>query len=234
MKRLVLMVVLAGCAQKTSEPVRVAAAADLTEVFAVLGPAFEAKTKTTVTFSFGSSGLLAKQIAEGGPFDVFAAANRGFAEQAVTSGACDAATLQDYARGKLALLGAKLEALSGDSVKRIAIANPEHAPYGLAAKQALEHAGLWESIQPKVVFAENVRQALQFKQSGNVDAAFVALSNVIDEKEVSLVDPNSYQPLRQALVRCARGKNTEGAAKFVEFLGTREADEALRRFGFER
>lgn len=233
------LLLLACKTEKKPEPVRVAAAADLTDAFTDLGRRFEAATHTPVTFSFGSSGLLAKQVSEGAPFDVFAAANRAYVEQAVTAGACEATSKHDYARGRLALWSpagtVTLDALSSDAIKRIALANPEHAPYGLAAKQTLEHAGLWDALRPKLVFSENVRQALQFAETGNVDVAFIAWSNVVarDAGHATLIDAALHAPLQQALVRCTRGKNAEGGRRFAEFLEGAEAREVMRRYGFE-
>ena len=220
-----------------AEPVRVAAAADLTEVFTELGARFEAETKVRVSFSFGSSGLLARQLASGAPFDLFAAANRGFVDQAVKAGACDGGSARDYARGTLALWSARpvsLDALNGEQVHRIALANPEHAPYGLAAKQTLEALGLWDRVQPKLVFSENVRQSLQFAETGNVDVAFVAYSNVVgrDAGAVLVLDEALHAPLQQAMVRCTRGANADGARRFMDFLDTPEAKALLRRSGF--
>ena len=132
----VAVVLTLGCTRAPSPAptIRVAAASDLTQ-------AFEQATGTAVTFSFGSSGLLAKQLREGAPFDVFAAANVAFADEAVAAGACDGATKQVWVRGRIALwskAGApSLEALADERFHRVAIANPAHAPYGLAAKQAL-------------------------------------------------------------------------------------------------
>ena len=234
-----LLLLLAGCKSAVPTPLRVAAASDLTEVFTTLGVRFEAETKTKVVFSFGSSGLLAKQIAEGAPFDVFAAANASFVDDTVKAGACDGATVKKYARGRLAawtLSGAlpSLESIADESNKRIAIASPEHAPYGRAAKEALEHAGLWAKVESRIVFAENVRQALQFAQTGNAEVALVAYSNVIDKTDglKLLVDESLYAPIEQSLVRCSRGGQVDAAKRFVEFLGTSESRALLQRSGF--
>lgn len=235
MKRLVWVVLLAGCAEKAAPPVRVAAASDLTEVFAELGRRFEAETKTKVVFSFGSSGLLAKQIAEGAPFDVFAAANARFVEDTVKAGACDGTTTQKYARGRLALWGkgaiGPITSIADEANRRIAIANPEHAPYGRAAKEALEHAGLWDAVASRIVYAENVRQALQYAETGNAEVAMVAWSNVVhrDGGTMVLVDEALHTPIEQSMVRCSK---SEAAKKFVEFLGKPESRALLLRSGF--
>jgi molybdate transport system substrate-binding protein len=138
--------------------VTIAAAADLTAAFGELGTAFAAKTGVKPTFTFGSTGLLAKQLDQGAPFDVFAAANVSFTEQVVKSGACDGATKAMYARGRVvvwwrngasAAPPASLSELSDSRFVHVAIANPEHAPYGRAAEEALGHAGALEAVKPR-------------------------------------------------------------------------------------
>ncbi len=230
------LVVLSGCKAKPVAPVKVAAASDLTEVFAELGQRFEAETKTRVVFSFGSSGLLAKQLSEGAPFDVFASASVAFVNDTVKAGACDGATVQHYARGRLALAGhaplPAFTALADEANKRIAIANPEHAPYGRAAKEALQKAGLWDAVASRIVYAENVRQALQLADTGNVEVALVAWSNVVHREGVVLVDDALHAPIEQSLVRCQRGENAEGGKQFVEFLARPESRAVLLKSGF--
>lgn len=236
---LLLLLLLAGCKSAAPAPLRVAAASDLTEAWTELGARFEAETKIKVVFSFGSSGLLAKQLAEGAPFDVFAAANAAFVDVTVKAGACDGATVQRYARGRLAAWSLSgplpsLESIADERNERIALANPEHAPYGRAAKEALERAGLWKQLEPRVVYAENVRQALQLASTGNAEVALVAYSNVINRPDgVKLVvDESLYAPIEQSLVRCGRGGQPGAAKRFVEFLGSSESKELMTRSGF--
>ena len=241
MKHLLLLPLLlfASCKSATPAPLRVAAASDLTEAWTELGSRFEAETKIKVVFSFGSSGLLAKQLSEGAPFDVFAAANAGFVDTAVKAGACDGATAQRYAKGRIAAWSLEgplpnLESIADEKNKRIALANPEHAPYGKAAKEALQKAGLWEKLEPRVVYAENVRQALQQAATGNAEVALVAYSNVINRKGgvTLLIDETLYAPIEQSLVRCTRGGQPDAARRFVEFLSTPESLEFMKRSGF--
>lgn len=236
---LALALALVGCKASAPEPLKVAAASDLTEAFTELGALFERDTGTKVVFSFGSSGLLARQLAEGAPFDLFAAANRGFAEDAARSGACDAATLRAYARGQLAAWSLAeplpaLETLREARFRRIALANPEHAPYGRAAKEALLKAGLWEALAPRVVYAENVRQALQLARTGNAEAALVSAANLAGTREGTtlVVEDTLYAPLEQALVRCTHGQQPAAAVQFLSFLDTPGAKALMRRSGF--
>jgi molybdate transport system substrate-binding protein len=224
-----------------SASVQVAAASDLTSAFEELGRLFEARTGQRVTFTFGASGMLAKQIGQGAPFDLFAAANTSFVDGAVSSGACDAASKALYARGHVVVWtkrgGVHLQSLAdlkSADIKHIAIANPEHAPYGMAAKEALTKAGLWPELEGKLVHAENVRQALQFAQTGNAEVAIVALSLVAkDDGGLSLaVDPALHAPIEQTLVVCKNGQNASGARKFAQLLESSEGQALLKHYGF--
>lgn len=223
-------------------PVRVAAAADLALAFEELGRVFEQKTGQRVVFSFGSTGLLAKQIREGAPFDVFAAANVSFVNEVVASNACDGSLKAPYARGRIVLWSRKegvippasLADLADPRFRRIAIANPEHAPYGQAARQALQNAGLWSQLQSRIVFGENVRQTLQFAESGNADVALVALALVILDSQNPwvLVEETAHLPIDQALTVCSRGANRAGGQAFARFVNGEIGRAVMRRHGF--
>lgn len=240
---LALIVALSGCGKREAspgDPIKVAAASDLQFAFKAVGAAFEKKTGKKVTFTFGSTGQLAKQIAEGAPYDVFAAANVSFVDEVVKENACDGATKAMYARGRVVVWtkkGAEVAALTdladGRFVK-IAIANPEHAPYGKAAKEALESAGLWDTVKPKIVYGENISQTLQFAQTGNVEAAIAALSlaKASDEGAYMLVDDKLHKPIDQALVVCKRGVNVAVAKEFAAFVNSDEGRAIMKRFGF--
>ena len=165
-----------------------------------------------------------------------------FADDAVKAGACLADTKVIYATGHLSLFTAEGAAfrpaaiadLADPRVTRISIANPDHAPYGKAAKQAIERAGILDKVQSKLVYGENVQQALQFAQSGNADVAVVALSLASQTRGTSTPVPTSlHDPVDQALVVCSRGK--AGAAegrKFVAFVQSSEGHAIMRKFGF--
>ncbi len=232
-----------GDGSRRGEPLRVAAAADLALAFAEVGKAFEASSGKKVEFSFGSTGLLAKQISEGAPYDLLAAANASYVDDVVRSGACLGDTKALYARGRIVLwssdpakLPAGLEGLRDPKLVKIALANPEHAPYGLAAKQALERSGLWASVEPRAVYGENVQQTMMFAQSGNADIAVVALSLAVTlPGGYVAVDPALHEPLDQTLVVCkggsAGGKPNEARA-FVAFVGSEPGRAIMRRYGF--
>ena len=240
-----LLVTLPACSKHDApgmEPLKVAAAADLSFAFKDLGDAYEKKTGQKVVFSFGATGLLEKQIAEGAPFDVFAAANVSFADDAVRAGACLGDSKATYATGHLVLFSMRdatfhprtMAELTDPRVAKIAIANPDHSPYGKAAKQAMEHAGVWSQVQRKVVYGENVQQTLQFAQSGNADVALVALSLATVTPGVAVDVPTElHDPIDQAMVVCTRGKaGTEAGRKFVAFVQSAEGHALMKRFGF--
>ena len=150
-------------------------------------------------------------------------------------------TEQPYAVGRIALVASRLssvqivslEDLLQPDVRHVAIANPDHAPYGVAARQALESAGLWERLQPKVVYGENVRQALQFVQTGNAEGGIVALS-IAEVPEVSYVilDESLYQPLRQLLVVVKGARQEELARRFAAFVNGPEGRPVMARYRF--
>jgi molybdate transport system substrate-binding protein len=228
-------------APQVKPAVLVAAASDLTRAFTELGAAFEQDTGQHVEFTYGSTGLLARQISEGAPFDVFAAANVSFVDELVKRGACDGATRAPYARGRIAVwtrsdvapLPEKFEQLGDARYKRIAIANPEHAPYGKAAKEALEKLKLWKKLEPRIVYGENVRQTLQFAESGNAEAAVVALSLVIGEDTpYLLVDDQLHEPIDQALVVCKHGKAPQAAVTFASYVNAPAGRAVMRKYGF--
>jgi molybdate transport system substrate-binding protein len=220
---------------------RVAVAADLSPALPELNRAFAARHGETATFILGSSGLLARQLAEGAPFDLFLAADEAFADQAIRSGACDGESKRGYARGRLAVWWSRvnpaprrLQDLADARFRRVALANPTHAPYGRAAEQALGRIGLLPALRPRLVFGENVKQALQHAQSGNAEVALVALSLARATKEGAffVVDESLHDPLRQTLVVCWRGKRTALGRAFAEVVTSAEAQEILRRHGF--
>jgi len=238
-----LLLTTVGCQAPSSKPLHVAAAADLAHAFAELGPAFSAQATPALDLklTLGATGLLARQIEQGAPFDLFLAANASYVEQVVKAGVCDGGSVATYARGRLVIWvkgtgGAELTpaALSDARFKHIAIANPEHAPYGKAARDALTHAGVWDRVAARLVYGENVQQTLELARSGNADAAIVGLSLAIGTAKGSwaMVDESLYAPIDQALVVCKRGTNGAGARSLVAFLQAPAGRAILRKFGF--
>ncbi|RME75742.1 MAG: molybdate ABC transporter substrate-binding protein, partial [Chloroflexi bacterium] len=193
---------------KTDSALLVAAASNLQFAFTDLAAQFEQQTGQPVRLVFGSSGKLTAQIENGAPFDILASADESYIDRLASQDLLLPDTRRQYAQGQLALVANRQAGLAVDTlddllspaVRRVAIANPEHAPYGTAAMQALQQAGLWEQLQPKLVLAETVRQALQFVQTGDATAGIVALS-IADVPEVTAVPlpPTLHQPLHQAM-----------------------------------
>ena len=234
--------------------IRVAAASDLSAAMQRLTPAFEKQTGIHVTVSLGSSGNFFAQIANGAPFDVFLSADKSYPEKLDQSGLAEPGSIAFYARGRLAIwwpnsvhldlqsknpqgLTGNLDSLKSPEIRRIAIANPEHAPYGRAAVAALQHYGLYEAVKPKLVLGENISQTAQFAQSGNADVAFVALALALsdamkDKGQFLLLPENSYPPLDQAAVVVRSSPNKQQAQRFVQFLTSSEGQKILGDFGF--
>jgi molybdate transport system substrate-binding protein len=238
-----LLLLALGCKARPPEPLRVAAAADLAHAFVELGPAFSAQSATPVDLklTLGATGLLSRQLVQGAPFDLFLAANLSYVDQVVKAGACDGKSVATYARGRLVIwskgaAGAELSpsSLSNARFKHIAIANPEHAPYGKAARDALTRAGVWSSVSERLVYGENVQQAFELARSGNADLAIVGLSLAMSEPKGSwsMLDEALYAPIDQALVVCNRGTNSDGARRLKAFIEAPAGRAILRKFGF--
>jgi molybdate transport system substrate-binding protein len=230
----------AADARRTPVAITVAAASDLRLAFEELGRAFRDRTGHTVTFSFGSSGQLRTQILNGAPFDLFASANVDYVDDVVDAGRGDPGTRADYAFGRLALVAPpgrepprEVADLAAATFRRVVIANPEHAPYGVAAEQALEAAGVRERLTDRLVLAENVSDTLRTVQSGNAEAGIVALSLVITSGEpFSLVPEDLHAPLRQALVVTGSGRRAEAARDFARFVNSDAGRAVMVRYGF--
>lgn len=239
-----LLVATTACKKQpraaTASPLHVAAASDLRRAAPELGMAFTKKTGSEVTFTFAASGILARQLGEGAPYGVFLSASKDFALAATTKpNTCDATSLLVYAHGSLVLwappgktLPATFDEITDPRYARIAIANPEHAPYGRAAKQALTRRKLWPGVETRVVTADSVDQALSFAKTGNAD--LVLASNALLEPGAgsSLAIPTDlYDPLAQAAVRCSAGDQAV-AKQFLAFLQGPEGSAVLGRYGF--
>lgn len=220
---------------------RVAAAADLSRAFTEVGQAFEKRTGQKVTLVFGSSGQLTQQIENGAPYDVFASANEDYIARLDTKRLILSDTRHVYAMGKLVLwtrkggpsLPATLAELANPRYARIAIANPRTAPYGMAAKQALEKAGVWDKIQAKLVTGENIQQAFQFAASGNADVALVSHSLTVESGGNALPVPLAlYTPLRQTVAVLQSSAHAPLARRFVEFVIGKDGQAILKKYGF--
>ena len=234
-------------AEKGAPELIVAAAADLSSALQEIAAAYEKKTTVRVKLSFGASGALTQQIQNGAPFDLFFSADMDYPRQLIAAGQADGASLYQYAVGKLVLWvpadspldleykGAQV--LLDPSVKKIAIANPQHAPYGRAALAALKHYGLYDRVADRLVLGENVSQAAQFVESGNAQAGFVALAHALapgmqGKGKYWDVPAEAYPPLAQGVVVITRSLHKKEAAEFVRYVKTKEAAAVLTRYGF--
>lgn len=223
-----------------ARPLRVAAASDVEPAFTEIGRLFTQKSATQrkVVFSFAASSVLAQQVEQGAPFDLYAAANTELVEKLVAGGKIVRGSSRPYARGQLAVYRKKdaappsLKALLADDYKRIALANPAHAPYGQAAVQALRSAGLFDALANRLIYGENVRQAHQYVETGNADVVIGALALALQEKQSYLVVPeNLYSPLVQVL-GVVTGGDEAGAKEFVALVLSPDGQGILKRHGF--
>lgn len=217
------------------------AAADLAFAFKELVPVFENATGAAVTLSLGSTGNLAAQIENGAPADVFFAADQSYIDRLAARSALVAESRTLYAQGRIVLATPKdagrklgqLRDLLDPGIRRIAIANPLHAPYGKAAEQAMRKVGVWDTLKSKLVYGENVRQTLQFIQVGGVDAGIVALSVAnVREIEWTLIDARLYAPLNQAAAVVTRSRRPDLARAFIRFVVGPEARPIMKNYGF--
>jgi molybdate transport system substrate-binding protein len=222
-------------------PLTVAAAANLTDVFQQVGSQFESQTGIHPVFSFASTAQLTQQIENGAPFDVFAAADSQHVDELAGKHLLLEGSRAVYARGVLALWippasQAKidqLEDLASPAVHVIAIAKPELAPYGQAAVDTLQKLGLWDRVESRIVYAENISMAKQYGTSKNADAVFTAYSLVLHEQgKVIPVDDHLHQPLDQQLGILANSKRVDEARKFVAFLITGDGKKILSSYGY--
>jgi molybdate transport system substrate-binding protein len=258
MRRLIVLlaaIVLVGACGSGADPIAgtltgdaallVAGASDLRPAFEQIGKLFTAETGHEVIFDFGSSGQLAQRIIEGAPVDVYASANASFVDEVLGSGIGDPETKATYAFGRIAIWSVArawggwtnlADLVADPGIVFLAIANPEHAPYGLAAREALESAGLWETIEPKLVFGENISDTQRLADTGDADAAIVALSLAIaagERGEWVLIDEALHEPLEQALVRITDdGRRVEAATAFATFVNAPAGREVMVRYGF--
>jgi molybdate transport system substrate-binding protein len=228
-------------AGRSSATLTVSAASDLTPAFKELGMLFQEATGTKITFNFGSTGQLAQQIAQGAPVDLFAAANISFVEDLAKEGLILPDTKAVYGQGRITLwtradstltLNAITD-LARPEVQKVAIANPAHAPYGIAAREALQAAGVWDAVQPKLIFGENVAQTLQYADTGNVDVAVVALSlSTQSQGRWVLIPAELHQPLNQALAVIKSTRHEREAREFAAFINGAQGRAVMRKYGF--
>jgi len=243
MKRLLLSLSLALPLMASAQQLTVSAAASLTDAFKEIAPKFEAtKPGTTLRFNFAASGVLLQQIAQGAPVDVFASADQETMNRGVDQKVIAADARRDFAANTLVLVTptqgapaiATLADLKKPEVKRIAVGKVASVPVGRYTQQALGSAQLWSALSPKLVFADNVRQVLDYVARGEVEAGFVYRTDaeLAKGKVAIAMTVGGHAPVTYPVAVVADSKQAALARDFVTFLGGAEAQAVLARYGF--
>ena len=242
----ILALALSTAGAARAQVIRVAAAADLKFAMQDVAAQFEKKTGTKVDVTYGSSGNFFSQLQNGAPFDLFFSADIDYPRKLEAAGLVEPGTLYEYAIGRIAIwtpAGAKVDVSSQGwntlldaSVQKIAIANPEHAPYGRAAVAALQKAGIYEQVKSKLVYGENISQAAQFVQSGNAQAGLVAMSLAVSpgmaEGKRWEIPADMHPPIEQAVILMKAAAKKEAARAFLEFVKSNSGRATLAKYGF--
>jgi molybdate transport system substrate-binding protein len=230
-----------------AQEITVAAAADLQFAMQDVAARFQKETGKTVKVIYGSSGNFFQQIQNGAPFDMFFSANLDYPKKLEAAGLTEPGSYYQYAKGKIVIwvrneskldLNSGMQVLLDPSVKKIAVANPQHAPYGQAAVAAMQKENIYEKVKDKFVLGENISQTASFVVSGSADVGIVALSlalspNMKDKGRFAEVSGGEYPPIEQACVIVASSKNKETARQFLSFFKTAAMGDVLRTYGFE-
>ena len=246
-KTLLTALFLAVAAIGRAEEVSIAAAADLTYCLEELNTAFQkAHPGAVCRVSNGSSGNFFAQIKNGAPFDVFLSADLSYPKELIKAGLAEEDSLFQYAIGRIVLwttndqvdVSRGLAVLQDPQlVKKLALANPEHAPYGRAGQAALEHEKLWQAVANRLVIGENISQTAQFVETGNAEAGIVALSLVLAPRLAKVghyfeIPQSDYPPLEQGAVLTRTGASKPLAREYLKFLRSTDAREIFDRYGF--
>jgi molybdate transport system substrate-binding protein len=241
----VLLILFLSLECNGQEKILVAAASDLKFALDSVATVFRKKYSGTVEITYGSSGKLFEQISNGAPFDIFFSADidypKKLKEKALTS-----ANIYIYGTGRIVVWSKKIDvekegmnSLQSSGVRKIAIANPLHAPYGKRAEEALKFYKMYDAVKTKLVLGENISQTAQFVTTGAADIGIVAYSlalspNMKKEKgKFYLIPENAHQRLEQAAVITQHGKENALAQSFLSFVKSNEAKEVLSYFGFK-
>ena len=233
-------------AQASAGEIKVAAASDLTFAFKSVVAGFEKQSGNTVRLTYGSSGNFYSQIQNGAPFDLFFSADVSFPQKLEAAGLAEPGTIYEYAKGEIVIwvpnsskldLGKGLAVLLDPSIRKIAIANPLHAPYGAAAVAAMKHNGIYDQVKSKFVQGENISQTAQFVQSGNADVGIIALSLALAPVMTSagryaVIPPDDYLPLIQAAVILKSSNAKDVARQFLTFLKEPGSVALMKQYGF--
>lgn len=235
-----------GVDRAWSAELKVAAASDLNFAFKDLVAAYEQKTGEHIKLTLGSSGNFYSQIENGAPFDLYFSADIKYPQKLIDAGHAVSDSLYRYAVGRIVVwvphrskldVQKGMETLLDPSIRKIAIANPKHAPYGRAAVAAMEHFKLYDQVKDKLVLGENISQAAQFIESGASDTGIIALSLAMAPSMKSMgtyweIPSDAHPPLEQGAVILKQSANREGARQFLEFIKSTDGQEIMRRYGF--
>ncbi|MFZ1502332.1 MAG: molybdate ABC transporter substrate-binding protein [Nitrospira sp.] len=248
MKRLIAACLLVFCATSPvrAEDIAVAAASDLNFAIKELIGAFEKQTGHHVKLSLGSSGNFFAQLQQGAPFDLYFSADIGYPRKLEEAGLTVPGSLYRYAVGRVVLWAPKsspldvskgLTVLREPTIKKIAIANPKHAPYGRAAVAAMEHAQVYADVKDRLVLGENISQAAQFIESGACDVGIIALSLALAPAMKSAgtywqIPDEAHPPLEQGAVIVKQSKHQDTARQFLTFMQGPQGQEMMTRYGF--
>jgi molybdate transport system substrate-binding protein len=230
----------------SAEEITVAAAADLQSAMADIAARYQKETGNVVKVSYGSSGNFFQQLQNGAPFDAFFSANIDYPKKLEAAGLTESGGFYQYATGRIVLwvrsdstldIKPGLSSLLNPTVKKVAIANPEHAPYGQAAVAALKKENLYDQLSSKFVLGENISQTATFAATGAADAGIIALSlamssNMKDKGRYTEVPADDYPPIEQACVVMKTAKAKAAALAFVTYIKTPAIGDLLRSYGF--
>jgi molybdate transport system substrate-binding protein len=245
---LVRLLVLAGSMllslSAQADRITIAAAADLKFAMDEIAAEFEKSNPADVVeVIYGSSGKFHTQIQQGAPYDLYFSADIAFPRQLADKGLA-ASEVRPYALGRIVLWSAThdatkmtLASLLDPAIRRVAIANPKHAPYGKRAEEALRASGLWEKVEPKLVYGENIAHTAQFVQTGNAQVGIIALALALNPELASaggyrLIPQDLHEPLEQGYIITRRGANKPLAEWFAAFMSTRPARAIMVKHGF--
>ena len=229
---------------RAQDKITIAAAADLKFAMDEIVAQFKkAHPQAGVETIYGSSGKFHTQIQQGAPFDLYFSADIALPRTLATEGLA-ASSVKPYAIGRIVLWSASRDAakmtladLADPSLKKIAIANPKHAPYGKRAEEALRATGLWEKVEPRLVYGENIAQTALYAQTGNADIGIIALSLALNQELAAkgayrLIDDKLHQPLEQGFIVTKRAAGNALARRFADFMDGKEARAIMVRYGF--
>lgn len=232
----------AACAH--AEKITVAAAADLKFAMDEIVTTFKQTHSTDqVDVIYGSSGKFHTQIQQGAPYDLFFSADIGFPRELAKAGLA-ASEVKPYAFGRIVLWSASMDAsqmkmsnLTDPKIARIAIANPKHAPYGKRAEEALRASGLWDKVEPKLVYGENIAHTAQYVQTGNAQVGIIALALAVNPELASkggywLIPDNLHEPLEQGFIITKRAEGNALARQFADYVGSKAARAVMTKYGF--